>query len=213
MSEISEDRTAGACSIQASDACPIAWYKTLWQLFPTAHDEPGSKETTPCVQHSGTQGNHCTSSHHTHWQPWQQTSTTAGRTGKCIMSPSSSQCRPTRPSGPTPAWQVTHDALRPTPPQVQLLLRKVRPEWGPDTFTTVTLTTHGDRETEGELRKLGQGAFTGDGLPCSFELWQCCCSQVAGPCVDHCCPDISEAFCILVHMVAALLVIIYVCRD
>jgi hypothetical protein len=53
--------------------------------------------------------------------------------------------------------------------QVQLLLRKVRPEWTADNFKTVSFTTHGDKQTEGQLRELGQGAFTGEQLldyPC-----------------------------------------------
>lgn len=45
--------------------------------------------------------------------------------------------------------------------QVALLLRKVRPEWTADTFKTVPFTTHGDQQTDGQLRELGQGAFTG----------------------------------------------------
>lgn len=46
--------------------------------------------------------------------------------------------------------------------QVQLLLRKVRPEWTTETFQTVPFTTHGDQQMEGALRDLGQGAFTGE---------------------------------------------------
>jgi hypothetical protein len=45
--------------------------------------------------------------------------------------------------------------------QVTLLLRKVRPEWTSENFQTVPFITHGDQQKEGQLRELGQGAFTG----------------------------------------------------
>jgi porphobilinogen deaminase len=54
--------------------------------------------------------------------------------------------------------------------QVQLMLRKVRPEWTADNFKTVCFTTHGDKQKEGQLLELGQGAFTGEQLldqPCT----------------------------------------------
>lgn len=45
---------------------------------------------------------------------------------------------------------------------MQLLLRKVKPQWTAETFKTVSFTTHGDEQKEGQLRELGQGAFTGN---------------------------------------------------
>eukprot|EP00775_Hariotina_reticulata_P010546 gene10546-10706_t len=44
--------------------------------------------------------------------------------------------------------------------QVQNLLQKVRPEWTDNSFQTLELTTHGDKEKELHMRALGQGAFT-----------------------------------------------------